>query len=617
MERGSITKWLLLALAAVLFFTVGMPMLTGSGSSHRNPFEGINDMTPPPAAERDPNPATCTIDGDRFQAEFSSQGASLQHLRLTDARYKLLHDDEVQWRNRKAGEPLDLVTTTLQARMPLRTDLRKLDNADAQQIPYHELDWKLAASDGKSCSFTYQSDTTSLTKTIAATGKPFELEVSLKVENLADGPRKHRLAIEQTSHRTKKESEGGGFGRQSEFLTETTAVTTQKVERQTPGDFEADDFEKDESRPPNEKEFTAEKWRQFPGDARFVAISSSYFSKILIPLEGPVTMDAPGAGSAPRAETQIEELWDAARYPDKEKDPNVGHIYRARLAYPEVELPPKGSATYKVLSFTGPKERDVLAALGHHTDEVLDLGTFAPIAKALIWYLYKLYDLVGVWGWAIVLLTITVRTLLFPLSISQIKSSMAMRRLKPEMDAINEKYKDDATQRGLAIQELWRKNNVTNPVLGCLPMLLQMPVWWALYRSLQTAVELYHTQFAWFADLSAPDRFYIIPVVLGASSFIQQKLMPAQGDPQQQKMMLYMMPAVFTFMMLFLPAGLGVYMLTNTWLGIVQQLLVERYLKSRSAPSASIEVREVREKTMGDGGKPTPALGKGKARARG
>src|SRR5262249_57096464 len=139
---------------------------------------------------------------------------------------------------------------------------------------------------------------------------------------------------------------------------------------------------------------------------------------------------------------------------------------------------------------------------------------------------------------AIMLLTITIRILVAPLSLSQIKSSMAMRRLKPEMDAINEKYKDDAAQRGIAIQELWRKNGVTNPVLGCLPMLLQMPIWWALYRSLQTAVELYHEKFLWFADLSAPDRLFIIPVILGLSSFLQQKIMPPQGDPQQQKMMM-------------------------------------------------------------------------------
>src|SRR5262249_930948 len=202
---------------------------------------------------------------------------------------------------------------------------------------------------------------------------------------------------------------------------------------------------------------------------------------------------------------------------------------------------------------------------------------------------------------AIMLLTITIRILVAPLSLSQIKSSMAMRRLKPEMDAINEKYKDDAAQRGIAIQELWRKNGVTNPVLGCLPMLLQMPIWWALYRALLTAVEIYHVPFlsrAIIPALSAPGNYFVIPILLGASSFLQQKIMPPQGDPQQQKMMMYMMPGIFTVMMLFLPAGLGVYMLTNTWLGIGQQLLVERYLKAKSDPGSGSGIA-VRDKTPG------------------
>src|SRR5262249_27508946 len=120
------------------------------------------------------------------------------------------------------------------------------------------------------------------------------------------------------------------------------------------------------------------------------------------------------------------------------------------------------------------------------------------------------------------------------------------------------------------------------------------------YKGLQTAVELYHTPFGPFIpDLSAPGRYFIIPAVLGISSFIQQRIMPPQGDPQQQKMMMWMMPAIFTFMMLFLPAGLGVYMLTNTWLGITQQLLVERYLKRKvgTPPGGGIEVREKPDKT--------------------
>jgi YidC/Oxa1 family membrane protein insertase len=607
MERGNIVKWVFFGLAIMLFMQFGWPAISGSGSGELQPI-GIVPKAPP---ERAPEQmCAITAEGSLFVAELSTRGASLRHVALTEPKYSHKANDEklqeapAKYRREAnpmqtpaGGEgrpPIDLVTTTREDVMPLRTDLRSPD-APNQQVEWNDFDWKLAASDGKSCTFTFANETTSLTKTVAATGKPYELSVEIKVENLSNEPKKHRLTVEQTAWRTKKETEGS-LGLISENMTEVMSATTQKTERHLPDAFEPKDFKA--------PEFTTDKWLRAPGEARFAATMSSYFAKTAIPIEGP---------AKPHAETLIEEIWDRGRYADKTKDPFYGHTYRARLAYPEQELLPKASVAYKVLAFAGPKERDKLAPLG--ITEVINLGWFAVIAKLLVSYLYVLKGIVTSWGWAIVLLTITVRTLLFPLSLSQIKNSAAMRRLKPEMDALNEKYKDDAAQRGLALQELWRKNGVANPVVGCLPLLLQMPVWFALYTALQTAVELYHTPFGPFPDLSAPDRYFVIPIVLGASSFVQQKLMPPQGDPAQQKMMLYLMPGIFTVMMLFLPVGLGVYMLTNTWLGIAQQVLVERYLNSKQGSGPT--TIEVREKTSGGGDKPAPALGKGKARARG
>ncbi|MSP26102.1 MAG: membrane protein insertase YidC, partial [Myxococcales bacterium] len=148
------------------------------------------------------------------------------------------------------------------------------------------------------------------------------------------------------------------------------------------------------------------------------------------------------------------------------------------------------------------------------------------------------------------------------------------------------------------------------PMLGCLPALLQMPVWFALYTSLQTAVELYHVPFGPFIpDLSAPGKYFIIPLVLGISSYIQQLLMPMQGDPLQQKMMKYMMPAIFTAMMLFLPAGLGIYFLTNTWLGIAQQVAMERYYKSQEGGASGPATAASDEPSSGG----AKGFGKGKA----
>lgn len=617
MERSSITKWLFIGLAIFLFATFGWPLIMGKKTEEPPPAfsDGRTAPTYFTASEQ-----VCSIEGDRFRADVSSRGATLKKLTLTDPRYHAVHvpkDTGILEELKKlflpspprADEPMNLVNTSQEVwwrarpdapaeqrgRMPLRTDLRAPEG-EQQQVAFDDFDWKLdpSKSDKSRCTFTFEDASTRLTKTITATGKPYELSVKLDVTNLAAEPKRHRLTVEETDWRTPKELEGH-LGRQSEFMTKTDIGGGDKTHHYDPSDFKPEDFAKG-------KEFTPEKWKRAPGEARIASVGSIYFAKILIPSAGP----GPVA-----SEARVDAFLDANR---KGSDP-VGHLYRARLAFATQTLAPNATASYEVLSYHGPKDRKLLEGLGHGSTEVLDHGWFPPIVKALVWYLHKIHGVLGTWGWAIMVLTITVRILVFPLSLSQIKNSVAMRRLKPEMDAINEKYKDDATQRGLAIQELWRKNKVANPVVGCLPMLLQMPVWWALYTALQTEVALYHTPFGpVIPDLSAPGNYLIIPIVLGASSFFQQKLMPPQGDPQQQKMMLYMMPAIFTFMMLFLPAGLGVYMLTNSLLAIGQQLLVERYLKSRAEPPGQIEVRE---KSSGDGDKPAPTLGKGKARARG
>lgn len=589
MERGKIAQWLLIGLAVILLWQFGGGLF-GKGSTEVQP----NLLTDLPAADAQRAPEeTCTIKGARFEADLSSHGASLRHLRLTDPKYST------------NGAPIDLVTTSREWRSPLKTNLR-LPSGDKQQVPADNLDWKIAARDDQSCTFVYEDAATKVTKVVRQTGKPFELEVLLDVTNLSSEPLKHRLTVEQTSWRTVKETEGS-LGRISEHMTDVVAKTSSTTDRLGPDAFEPKDFA--------DKEFTSEQWRRTPGDANWVSVNSVYFTKVAAPIEGPV----------PAAETLIEEDWNRNDFTaaNRAKDTaSHGHVYRARLAYPEQELKPQETRSYKVLSFTGPKERDILAAVGGTSldlGDVINLGTFSPIAKVLVGYLGWLQKLIGSWGWAICLLTITVRMLLFPLSISQIKSSAAMRRLKPEMDEINERYKDDPAQKGLAVQELWRKHGV-NPVVGCVPVLLQMPVWFALYQALQTAVELYHVPFlsaAVIPDLSDAGKYFVIPAILGASSFFQQKLMPPQGDPMQQKMMQYMLPGIFVVMMLYLPAGLGVYMLTNTWLGIAQQVAVERYLQAKTQGPATIEVREKPVKSSGDEAKSTPALGKGKARVRG
>ncbi len=552
-----------------LFMQYGLPLFTGEQGSaaEQQPLNLVETTSP---AERIVE-TTCKIEGNRFRAELTSKGGALKHAWMTDDKYTTSVDTKAP------KEPIDLVTTQLQAVMPLRTNFRvpcvkdgdkctAID--DAEQVQFDDFDWKIASQSKKSCTFAYEDDKVALRKTLSAGARPFEIDVLVEVTNKAAEAQSHRLTIEQTDWRT-QEDVAGSMGRASEFLTRAEVRAGGETVRFEPDDFDPDEFE--------EEDFTPEKWRRVPGTATWASVSSSYFSKAVFAVKGPET---------PAGEMLVEHVWDGSKFKDPKKDPNFGHIYRARLNYPLHSLDTGKTAAYTMTAYIGPKEREALAgAVGGNADaiELLDLGVFGMIGKLLIRYLYLLYGFTKAWGWAICLLTITVKLLLFPLSITQIKSSMAMRKLKPQMDELNKKYKDDATQRGVAMQELWRKNNVTNPMLGCLPVLFQMPVWFALYTGLQTAVELYHTPFGPFIpDLSAPGLYFIIPVALGCSSLLQQHIMPMQGDAMQQKLMKWMMPAMFTVFMLFLPAGLGIYFLTNTWLGIGQQLAVERYYKTQT-----------------------------------
>jgi YidC/Oxa1 family membrane protein insertase len=170
------------------------------------------------------------------------------------------------------------------------------------------------------------------------------------------------------------------------------------------------------------------------------------------------------------------------------------------------------------------------------------------------------------------LLTLCIRVALLPLLAKSMKSMAMMAKLKPELDEINKRLADNQEAKTLATMELYRKHGV-NPLSGCFPQLAQLPIWWALYTTLQTSVELFHAPFVlWWHDLSAPDPYYVLPLVLGAIMFLQQKLMPPQGmDPVQAKMMTYFFPIFLTGISLFLPSGLALYMLVNSCLGVLQQ----------------------------------------------
>jgi YidC/Oxa1 family membrane protein insertase len=257
----------------------------------------------------------------------------------------------------------------------------------------------------------------------------------------------------------------------------------------------------------------------------------------------------------------------------------VGSLARASLIMPDVTLKPGEETRHKFTAYLGVKKPELLTRVDSQLESAIDytiMGmNLAILCEALLAILGIVHGFTGSWGFAILGLTVIVKGALFPLQHRSMRSMRAMSTLKPEIDALKEKYPEDRQRQSEEMMKLYRKHNV-NPASGCVPMLLQMPIWFALYRALWVSVDLYQQKFLWIPDLTAQDPLWILPVLLVGVMFVQQRMTPSTMDPAQQKMMLYFMPLMFGFMMAALPAGLSFYILVNTLLTIVQQHLINR-----------------------------------------
>ena len=232
-------------------------------------------------------------------------------------------------------------------------------------------------------------------------------------------------------------------------------------------------------------------------------------------------------------------------------------------------------ASFDYTSYFGPKDNEFLLAAGHQFDKDINYGFFHPLAKPLMVVLKFFYKYIGNYGFAIILLTICIKLLFWPLTQKSYKSMKGMQTLQPEMKKLREKYGHDKQKLNKEMMTFYKENKV-NPMGGCLPMVIQIPVFFALYRVLLGSIELRHAPFMlWIADLSAKDPYYVTPLIMGVTMFLQQKMTPTNMDPTQAKIML-LMPVVFTFMFLNFPAGLVLYWLTNNLLTILQQYLIRR-----------------------------------------
>jgi len=241
----------------------------------------------------------------------------------------------------------------------------------------------------------------------------------------------------------------------------------------------------------------------------------------------------------------------------------------------EIILNPKSKDEKSFILFVGPKKYDLLSSYGYNLQKSIDFGVFSFLAIPMLKVMNIFYGATKNYGWSIILLTIIIKIITYPLTYKSMSSMKKMKDLQPKMTEIKEKFKGDAQKMNAAMMELYKKHGV-NPMGGCLPMLIQIPIFFALYKALLVSIELKGAPFIfWITDLSEKDPYFITPILMGASMFFQQRLTPAAGDPIQQKLFLFM-PVIFTFMFLNFPSGLVIYWLTNNILSIGQQLIINK-----------------------------------------
>lgn len=262
-------------------------------------------------------------------------------------------------------------------------------------------------------------------------------------------------------------------------------------------------------------------------------------------------------------------------------------LYVARQVGPSLSLAPGETASSSARLWIGPKLQTRMEAVAPGLRLSIDYGIFTLLAQPIYWLLSWFYNLVGNWGWAIVLLVFTIKLVLFKLSETQYKSFAKMRGLQPKMEALKERYGEDKQKFQMAVMELYKKEKV-NPAAGCLPILLQMPVFLALYWVLLEAPELRHAVWipGWIDNLTARDPYFVLPILNAAAMYATQRLSPMATDPLQRRMM-NAMPIIFGIMFAFFPSGLVLYWFTNGLLGLVQQWWLLRRHGEKPVPAKS------------------------------
>jgi YidC/Oxa1 family membrane protein insertase len=475
------------------------------------------------------------ITTDLYEAQLTSYGGALTYWELTSYIDKST-----------PGEPRVVLTTLDEpGEVALATPLLGLGLGDLSRAPY-----VVERPSSLSVVFTRASDDVAVRKTYEFQPDGYDYRLRIEVEN-----RSKRVLTPTFEVRWRvSKREAPDFTDQALIALHDGGVERGRVDALGKRGFFA-------------RSSVAGEGKTFLGDVEWAGAELRYFLAALIP-------------EVPREASAMFKPLEPGRAGD------------AILAFRPIEVPPGNSAAREFRGYIGPKEPERLAALGAGLEHSIDVGWswVSPLSRFFAWMLHVIHDAVPNYGVGIIILTVLVRLATAPLTTRQMRSMKRMGELQPKMRELQEKHKDDKQSQSQAMMKLYRETGV-NPLGGCLPLVLQFPVFIGLYYALQSSIDLRQAPFVgWIDDLSRPEELFtipglelpvrVLPLVMGASMILQQRMTPTTMDPQQARMMMTVMPVMFTVLFYRFPSGLVLYWMVSNLLAIGHQMWVNRQKKS-------------------------------------
>ncbi len=507
----------------------------------------IADSRPPPARANAGATATWqkTYNGGLFEAMVDNRGGGITSWRLLDPRYSAVAGRE--------DDPIDLVTRRDSSPVLFATPLLELELGDLSEVL-----WEVESSSFEKIVFRYSDEGIEIRKQIDLRHDEYEFDLSLEIVNRSD----RSLRTEMQVLWPGSEAEGNDFKEQSLVTLADEDVERERIAGVGSGGMFGGLFGGAEEGQPG----------VFPGPVSWIAVETRYFVSALIPEQKEATASF---------------------------EPIVpGTIAAATIAFPMMSVHPGESVKQKFRGYIGPKVEDTLESVDTTLVRSIDLGYswLEPLTLFFHWLLATLYGVIPNYGVAIIIVTILVRVVTLPIMGKQMKSMENMRALQPKLKEIQERFKEDRQRQSEETMKLYKEEGV-NPLGGCFPMLLQFPVFIGLFYALQSTIELRHAPFAlWITDLSAPESLFVmpgldvpvrlLPIIMGASMVLQQRMTPTTGmDPAQAKMMTTIMPIMMTVLFYQFPSGLVLYWMISNFLGIGHQLWVRRNMEAEATPA--------------------------------